>query len=212
MAAQGRRILLDGWRATLALLLIAVASGCASLAPIEPATHVYSGRFAASVSRGETREAVSGRFTLAINPARTTLDLAAPLGNTLARVQTSADGAILTAPQADGSLATWKGNSPDALAESVLGFSLPVSGLADWIAGRAVPDRPARLSPDSGRAQRIEQDGWVIVIEDRFEETGAPRRLTFDRRADASTGPSMQLRLVLDVPGTTITEPDRFRQ
>ncbi len=211
MAAQGRHYFSDTWRTKLAPLVIAALSGCASLAPIEPATHVYSGRFAATVGRGETREAVSGRFTLAINPAGTTLDLASPLGNTLARVQTGAAGTVLTAPQADGSLATWKGSSPDALAESVLGFSLPVSGLADWIAGRAVPDRPARLSPDSGRAQRIEQDGWVIVIEDRFEETGAPRRLTFDRRADASGGPSMRLRLVLDVPGAA-TEQDRFRQ
>jgi len=211
MAAQGCQFFSDTWRTTLALLVTAAVSGCASLAPIESATQVYSGRFAASVSRGETREAVSGRFTLAIDPARTTLDLASPLGNTLARVQTGADGTIVTAPQADGSLATWKGSSQDALAESVLGFSLPISGLADWIAGRAVPDRPARLSPVSGRAQRIEQDGWVIVIEDRFEETGAPRRLTFDRRADASGGPSMQLRLVLDVPGAP-TEQDRFRQ
>ena len=211
MAARGRQSFSDRWRTTLALLLMSIVSGCASLAPIEPATHVYSGRFAASISRGVTQEAVSGRFTMAIDPARTTLDLASPLGNTLARVQSGADGAILTAPQADGSLATWKGNNPDALAESVLGFGLPVSGMADWIAGRPVPDRPARLSPDSGLPQRIEQDGWVIVIEDRFEETGAPRRLTLDRRADPSTGPSMQLRLVLDVPGTT-AEQDKVRQ
>jgi len=211
MAEQSREIHSGRWRTALAPLAIAVVSGCASLAPIEPATHVYSGRFAASFSRGETREAVSGRFTLAVNTARTTLDLASPLGNTLARVQTGADGTILTAPQADGSLATWKGNSPDALAESVLGFGLPVSGLADWIAGRPVPDRPARLSPDSGRAQRIEQDGWVIVIEDRFEETGAPRRLSFDRRADPSTGPAMKLRLLLDVPGTAM-EQDGVRR
>jgi len=197
--------------AALGLLAAAIA-GCATLEPSEPALRFHTGRFAASVSRGEQQDAVSGRFTLAVYPGRTTLDLASPLGNTLARVQADGTRATLTAPQADGTLATWHGDSPDALAESVLGFALPVSGLADWIAGRPVPERPARLSPDAGPTQRIEQDGWFIVIDERFEDTGAPRRLSFDRRADPATGTSLRLRLVLDAPGSATGPQESFRQ
>jgi len=183
--------------AALLSLGAVLGAGCASLPAVEPQPQHYSGRFAASISRGDARDAVSGRFTLAAGPTRSVLDLASPLGNTLARVEAGAEGATLTAPQSDGTLATWHGPSADALAESVLGYALPVAGLPDWLEGRAAAGRPALLSPEAGPAVRIEQDGWVIAIDERFGESGTPRRLTLDR-ADAAS--SLQLRLVLDAP------------
>ena len=203
--ACGRR------HATLVLLALLFGSGCTTFAPIEPAAQVHTGRFSASVSRGEQREAVSGRFSLAVSADRTTLDLASPLGNTLARLEAVGGRATLTAPQADGTLATWQGESPEALAESVLGYRLPVSGLADWIAGRAAPGRPARVFPQAGPTQRIEQDGWVVEIDERFEEGGAPRRLSFDRDAGGPAAPSIRLRLVLDGSGGTLGISERSR-
>jgi outer membrane lipoprotein LolB len=196
---------------TLALLALLFGSGCTTFAPIEPAAQVHTGRFSAGISRGEQREAVSGRFSLAVSASRTTLDLASPLGNTLARIEAVAGGATLTAPRADGTLATWQGDSPDALAEAVLGYRLPVSGLADWIAGRAAPGRAARVFPPTGPVQRIEQDGWAIGIEERFADTGAPRRLSFDRDGDGPVAPSVRLRLVLDDPSGTLGAAERSR-
>lgn len=202
MTVTSRESLSGGQRAALGLLAAAIFGGCTTLAPTEPPLHVYTGRFAAGISRGSERETVSGRFTLAAYPGRTTLDLASPLNNTLARIETDATrGATLTAPQPDGTLARWHGNSPDTLAESVLGYNLPVAGLADWIAGRSMPGRPARTFPETGPAQRIEQDGWIIVVDERFGDTGMPRRLSFDRATDGPTGTSLKLRLVLDAPG-----------
>jgi outer membrane lipoprotein LolB len=195
----------------LVALAIAVSGGCTTFAPIEPAPQVYTGRFSATIDRAGQREAVSGRFTLAASPGRTTLDLASPLGNTLARVEAVANRATLTAPQANGTLATWQGESADALAESVLGYRLPVSGLADWIAGRAAPGRAARLFPEAGPAQRIEQDGWVIGIEERFADSGTPRRLSIDRDAGGPAAPALRLRLVLDDAGGTIDASHRSR-
>jgi outer membrane lipoprotein LolB len=181
-------------------LLAVAVSGCASLPPVEPAARLHAGRFSASLSRGEQREAVSGRFTLAVSPGRVTLDLDSPLGNTLARVEAAADRATLTAPQADGTLARWQGDSAEALAESVLGYRLPVSGLPDWIDGQPVRGRAARVVPDRGPAQRIEQDGWVIAIDERFEHGGGPRRLSLDRHDSGPPATSLRLRLVLDDP------------
>jgi outer membrane lipoprotein LolB len=183
--------------AGLLLLAAVLGTGCASLPAVEQQPQHYSGRFAASISRGDARDAASGRFTLAAGPTRSVLDLASPLGNTLARVEAGAEGATLTAPQGDGTLATWHGPSADALAESVLGYALPVTGLPDWLQGRAAAGRPALLSPETGPAERIEQDGWVIAVEERFDDSGLPRRLTLDR-ADAAG--LLRLRLVLDAP------------
>jgi outer membrane lipoprotein LolB len=198
-------------RAALPFLALVVAGGCASLAPVEPAPQVYTGRFSASIERGSEREAISGRFTLAASAQRITLDLASPLGNTLARVASDAGGATLTSPRADGTLATWQGDSADALAESVLGYRLPVTGLADWIAGRATPGRPAGVSPERGPAQRIEQDGWVIDIDERFEPGGAPRRLSLQRAATGAQAPALRLRLVLDDAGAALGPSERAR-
>jgi outer membrane lipoprotein LolB len=182
-------------------MLVLALGGCAAYAPEAPPLQRYSGRFAATVADGERREAASGRFTLAVYLDRTTVELASPLGNTMARVQADASGATLTAPQADGTLATWRGDSADALAESALGFALPVSGLADWLAGRPAPGRPSRSTPAGGPAQRIEQDGWSIDIDERFDGSGEPRRLTLSRDARPPSAPALRLRLVLDAPG-----------
>ena len=211
MTSTGHGSARFGRRAPLALLVLVLAGGCATFAPIEPAQQVYTGRFSASVSRDDRREALSGRFTLAASPDRITLDLASPLGNTLARVEAAAGRATLTAPQADGTLATWQGDSADALAESVLGYPLPVSGLAHWIAGRPAPGRAASVSPQAGPAQRIEQDGWVIGIDERFADNGAPRRLSFDRDAGQRSAPAVRLRLVLDDAGAALSAADRSR-
>ena len=208
---QRRGALARGRRTAILAALAVAATACTSFAPIEPAPHVYSGRFSASIARGEQREAVSGRFTLAAAATRTTLDLASPLGNTLARVEAAAGQASLTAPQQDGTLATWQGESADALAEAVLGYRLPVAGLPDWIAGRAVPGRAAQVFPGSGPAQRIEQDGWVIVIDERFADSGAPRRLSLGREAGGPAAPSVRLRLVLDADPGTLDASGRSR-
>lgn len=187
--------------ATGTLAYVLLIAGCTSLTPIAPADRIHSGRFSAITSTSDKQDNVSGRFTLAVRQSGITLDLASPLGNTLARMHTDGLGATLTAPQPDGSLASWQGPSPEALAEQTLGWTLPVSGLADWIEGRAVPGRPVQQSPVSGLAQIIEQDGWTIQILERFEQSMAPRRLSF-RRPGAVDAPAISVQLVVDA-----TEP-----
>ncbi len=185
--------------AGLAVLTLAIlVGGCGSLLPADPTMTIYTGRFSATIRQDGSQEAVSGRFTLAAGGGRTALDLASPLGNTLARVEADASGATLTAPRDDGTLATWQGTSAEALAESVLGYRLPVSGLPDWIAGRTVAGRPAMRLPQDGPAQRIEQDGWIIVVDQWFDPSGLPRRLTLDRGAAGDAALALRLRLVLD--------------
>lgn len=174
--------------------------GCATPAPIERAERVYTGRFAAVIGQGDSRESVSGRFTFAVRSDGTSVDLASPFGNTLARVWATHGRATLTAAQADGAMTTWEGANPEVLAESVLGWSLPVNGLESWIAGQPVPDRPAQVMPPEGKLRQIDQDGWIITIEERFD-TGDPRILTFARAA-STLQPAFGLRLVLDAAPT----------
>lgn len=183
-----------------AVLLVAgamLAGACSTLTPPREAERVHQGRFAVTANWPDRAENSSGRFALSIHADGLTLDLSSPLGNTLARIDTDANGARLVAPDGNGSLQRLQGPNADALTEQALGWSLPVSGIGDWIVGRPVPVRPYRSVGEGA----IEQDGWTIRVLERFGGDSAPRRLSFERPA-AAPSPAITLRLVLDEPST----------
>lgn len=174
-------------------------AGCASLPAPPPAERVYEGRFAASARIDGKAESSSGRFVLRVGrDGALTLDLGSPLGNTLARLELGPDGARLRAPQPDGTLTEARGANGADLTAQLLGYPLPVEGLAHWIDARPAPQRPAVVERADGRIVQIEQDGWIVRVQERFED-GQPRRLLFER--DGVT-----LRLVLDAPPAEATQ------
>jgi outer membrane lipoprotein LolB len=175
--------------AALALWLGACAT------PTAPPERVYSGRFAATAANGERRESVSGLFTLEVRGTRQTIDLATPVGTTVARIEIESGRATATGPQMQ------KATGPDAdlLVESLIGWRLPVSGLADWIDGRPTPDRPATTRRDGERISEIVQDGWTIRYAEFSTVTQRPRRLLLER-ASAGASPALSVRLIVDEP------------
>lgn len=174
---------------------LALLTACATLSP-SPADRAYSGRFAVTTALGERRESVSGRFSLEVRGRQQILELASPLGTTVARIEIEPGGARATGAR----MQEVRGADADALTEQLLGWRLPVSGLADWIESRPVPQRAARVERDGERIVLIEQDGWMIRLSDYFESSARPRRLLLERPAGANT-PSVILRLIVDQPG-----------
>jgi len=199
--APSARVWAFATAAAVALLLVA----CTSLPP-PPSTaeRSYAGRFSLAVTRvqagnGEQRSAWSGRFALAVGPQSMTLDLLSPLGATIARFETDEREARLLVP-ADGGMRIARGADAQTLAEQVLGWSLPIEGMADWVEGRPSNGRPfQRLAADEG-AERFEQDGWSVTIE-RRTDSKAGRRLQMERPARDGM-PSVALRVVLDAPAS----------
>lgn len=175
--------------------LVTLLTGCAT--PIlAPPDRAYSGRFAVTTALGEQRENVSGRFHLEIRGSQQTVELASPLGTTVARVEIEPGGARATGAQ----MQEVRGADADTLTQQLLGWPLPVSGLVDWIEGRPVPTRVARVEREGGRVVLLEQDGWTIRLPEYSEATARPRRLVLERPAAANT-PSVVLRLIVDEPG-----------
>ena len=187
------------------LLLLFLLSACAGLPPPKGADHRYAGRFSLAVTRaapaGEApqRDAWTGRFTLQVDARSLTLDLVSPLGSTIARFETDPQEARLLVPSGGGVRVE---HGPDArvLSEQVLGWSLPVTGMVDWVEGRPSPARPYLPLATSGDVARFEQDGWSVTVEPPAE--GRPgRRLQLDR--DSQDGaPAVALRVVLDGPAS----------
>jgi outer membrane lipoprotein LolB len=199
MRAARRRAL--RFSAMLAALSLA---GCASLpsAPPSGPEQIVTGRFSVAAQGNGRSESGAGRFTLTTAGPSLTLDLATPLGTTLARLERNAHGVRLTAPRDDGGMTTLQGTEPEALMQDAFGWAIPVDGLADWLAGRPSPAGAAQVQRDaSGNVSAIEQSGWTIEIQERFAgPSGTPRRLRATRPA-AGPAPSLTLRLVLDEPG-----------
>ena len=187
------------------LLLLLLLSACTSLPPPKGADHHYAGRFSLAVTRAVTgadapqRDAWTGRFTLEVDAQSLTLDLVSPLGSTIARFETDAREARLLVP-ADGGVRVEHGSDAQVLSEQVLGWSLPVAGMPDWVEGRPSNDRPYRALPADGDKTRFEQDGWSVTVEPPAQDRPG-RRLQMDRGGQAGT-PDVALRVVLDGPAT----------
>jgi outer membrane lipoprotein LolB len=174
-----------------ALLAVGLLAACAT---VPRAERIVAGRFSVLVAADGRQDSGSGRFTLAVDGEAITLDLASPLGTTLARVEVDARGARLTRSDNEGPREV-RGASAELLTLEALGWPLPVAGFPDWIAGRPAPGKPVDVLADDA----FTQDGWTIRVLERFDG-GAPRRLQIERPELRGVAPAITLRLVLDGP------------
>jgi len=192
--SQGARVAQRATGRWLVVLSVILVAGCAT-APETTSDRLYTGRFSAVAVLGDKRESVSGRFSVEVRGDRQRVDLATPLGTTVARIEVGPEGASASGP----GMQEARGPDADALAEQLLGWRLPVSGLPDWIEGRPVPSRPARVERDGSRQVLIEQDGWTVRIAETFAASGRPRLIVLERAA-SPLAPGVILRLVVDDP------------
>jgi outer membrane lipoprotein LolB len=181
-------------RIWLAALLALALAACAT--PSAPPERVYSGRFSATATDGgRQNNSVSGRFTVEVRGNRQLIELATPVGTTVARIEIEPGRAQATGPQ----MQTVTGPNADELVERLLGWRLPVTGMADWLEGRPEPSRAARTRMSGERISEIEQDGWTIRIDEYSAATNKPRRLSLERPMTGRE-PAVSVRLIVDDP------------
>jgi outer membrane lipoprotein LolB len=159
----------------------AVLAACASLPPPAPtAAEALSGVDAPfslggriSARRGDA--GVAGNFAWTHDAQHDAIDLATPLGQTLAQLSGNAreasvrlsDGRVERAP-------SWS-----ALTQKAFGVTIPVDGLAWWI--RALPRPAARYDVErdaAGRVSALRQDGWDVVYAYADDASRQPARAT----------------------------------
>ncbi len=152
-----------------------------------PAAFELTGRL--SVRHGS--DALAANFHWTHAGGRDELDLASPLGQTIARLSGDASGVRLQT--SDGRVAI--ASDWSSLTTRALGWPLPVEGLAFWIQGLPRDGAPAAIEAGSdGMPAALRQDGWSVVYQ-AFERgsDGVPRpqRLTLDY-------PEVELRIAVD--------------
>ena len=120
-----------------------------------------SGRLSVKVDEqnGTVARNVTAAFELQGDPRVGRLNLSTPLGSTLAQARWAPGTVALVTPQGERRYADL-----DALTSEVLGESLPVAALFDWLRGRAWPGAPSQ--PDDHGFRQL---GWSVDLA-RFDD------------------------------------------
>jgi len=160
------------------------AAGCAGLGPRAPGEAVefeVTARFAARYNG----DAASGQIAWRHDAGRDEVLISSPFGQGLARVtRVAARTTLVTADDR-----RYDAEDPETLTEQVLGFRLPLKGLADWVRARPAPRAPAQAERASdGRLVALQQFGWRVDYQEY--ESGRPSKLRL-------TYPGLELRLAI---------------
>jgi outer membrane lipoprotein LolB len=174
------------------------ARSSAAVAPYRDSVEL-GGRIGVNYSRDGKKESLSGTFTWQQHQANTDVSLISPLGQTVAVINVRPDSATLTEsgkpPQSAPDI--------DQLTQKTLGWTLPVSGLRDWLQGYATDRDGKRFVASPSSDNVITRDGWKLEYVSWQEENAAvpqPKRIDVTRIALGQAVDDMQIRIVLYPP------------
>jgi outer membrane lipoprotein LolB len=189
----------------LTLLAIAAAlAGCAtSSANLSDVTvGAYrdsidvSGRLSVNYQKDGQPGSVTGNFNWMQRPGRIDVSLASPLGQTIAKISVTPQEAVLT----QGARAPRVAPDIDTLSAQALGWTLPVSGLRDWLQGYAQDADGKRFAASPAHSSVVTRDGWRLRFVSWQDGAGAhpqPRRIDAERGAPL-TSDEVAIRIVID--------------
>ncbi|MEV4783601.1 outer membrane lipoprotein LolB [Burkholderia sp. LMU1-1-1.1] len=191
---------------TLALAgALAVLAGCATTSAPRSTTAVapyrdtldLAGRIAINYSRDGKQESLSGKFTWRQTAANTDVTLISPTGQTVAIINVTPTAATLKRSGEP----TRTASDLDSLTRQTLGWTLPVSGLRDWLQGYAVAADGGRFSASPASDTVVTRDGWKLDYVSWQDESAAapqPKRIDVTRIALGQQVDDMSIRIVID--------------
>lgn len=159
-----------------------------------------AGRLNVVYQKNDKPESATVNFTWQQTAQRTDVTLFSPVGSTLATIAVTPQEAVLEQ----------SGKPPrsapdiDTLSARLLGWSLPVSGLRDWLQGYATAADGKRFAASPQNDSVTTKDGWrlrYVSWQDAADNTPGvlpqPRRIDAERNASAQAD-AVSLRIVLD--------------
>lgn len=116
--------------------------------------------------------------------------LSSPLGQGVAQIIRDESGVTLV-NAADQQ--TYHAQDAEELTEGVLGWRLPLAGMACWVRGKPAPGTTYQPRYEAGQLMRLDQDGWQIDYLGHSQINGEqfPKKI-FLQRGD------LDIRLVID--------------
>ena len=166
----------------LLLAVLLLLGACAQLETRVPQDVRFdlSGRIAVRYGN----EAFSGNLAWRHAGSADELLITSSLGAGVARLVRDGEDIVLTTAEPR----EYRGSDAEALTEQVLGFRVPVAGLADWVRGRPGRNASNVQHGDDGRLRSLEQDGWRVDYLEYQDRLPSRMRLTY---------PGIELRLAI---------------
>jgi outer membrane lipoprotein LolB len=142
-------------------------------------------------------EALHGSFSWAQQPTQTTVTLMSPLGQTLAVIDVTPDGATLTQagqpPRTAGDV--------DTLTAETLGWPLPISGLRYWLQGFAIDAGGHCFIATPESSDVVTRDGWRLHYaswQDNATPTAPQRPHRIDLERSTQRAGEVTIRIIID--------------
>lgn len=156
-----------------------------------------SGRLSVRYQGNNKEEAVHGSFTWSQSSAQTIVTLLSPLGQTMAVIEVTPNGATLAQSGQPVRTAT----DVNTLTASTLGWPLPVAGLRDWLQGFALDTNGRRFIAAPSASEVTTQDGWRIRYANWISDNASPaqnRPKRIDLAHSTEQAGDVSIRIVID--------------
>ncbi len=190
----------------IAAALSAAVAGCATTGPRSTAVVApYSekielnGRLSINYSHDGKKESSTVNYDWQQDKDNTNITLISPTGQTVAVIKVTPRSATLT--QSDKQPQT--APDIDTLTRQMLGWTLPVGGLREWLQGHATDSngKPFVASPANDTV--ITRDGWKLEYVDWQDEKAAvpkPKRIDVTRITLGEAVEDVNIRIVIAAP------------
>jgi outer membrane lipoprotein LolB len=172
----------------------------AAVAPYRDSVEL-AGRIAINYSRDGKQESLNGKFTWQQSKANTDVSLISPTGQIVAVINVTPSSATLKQSGREPRSAP----DLDSLTTQALGWTLPVSGLRDWLQGYATARDGSRFVATPANDTVITPDGWkldYVSWQEPLPGNGAaypqPKRIDVTRIALGQAVDDMAIRIVID--------------
>jgi len=147
-------------RAALRSALLAAAlvlAGCAQV-EIKPPQGPLEFDLAARIAARYGQDSFTGNLAWRHAPDGDEMLITTPFGQGVARIVREGEAVQLTTAEPR----TYRSNDAEDLTERVLGFRVPIVGLAAWVQGRPAPE--------------LERRGWKVQVQE-YDESRRPARM-----------------------------------
>ncbi|EEF22687.1 Outer-membrane lipoprotein lolB precursor, putative [Ricinus communis] len=187
----------------IAAALSAAVAGCATTGPRSTAAVApYSdkielnGRLSINYSHDGKKESSTVNYDWQQDKDNTNITLISPTGQTVAVIKVTPRSATLT--QSDKQPQT--APDVDTLTRQILGWTLPVSGLREWLQGHATDSsgKPFVASPANDTV--VTRDGWKLEYVDWQDDKAAvprPKRIDVTRLTLGEAVEDVNIRIVI---------------
>jgi outer membrane lipoprotein LolB len=163
-------------------------------------TYEAAGRLSVHYRKDGNPESLTGKFSWSQTPGRIDVSLSSPL-STIATISITPQAATLVQANKPPRVA----KDIDTLTAESLGWSLPVSGLRDWLQGYATGADGKRFAATPANNSVLTADGWRLRFVSWQDQGGAvarplPRRIDAERVASA-TAEELAINIIIDPQG-----------